>query len=59
MSWLSNFLGTSPIRHDFNYDVNTADYKTDPRLLASMGDLNRTGGRFLEWVIRCMAVAWT
>ena len=47
MSWLSNFLGTSPIRHDFNYDVNTADYKTDPRLLASMGDLNRTGGRLL------------
>tara|TARA_R100000152_G_C6782269_1_gene219462 strand:+ start:6108 stop:7022 length:915 start_codon:yes stop_codon:yes gene_type:complete len=45
MSWLSEFLGTNPIRHDFNYDVSTADYNTNTGLLSSINNINQTGGR--------------
>jgi hypothetical protein len=45
MSWLSNFLGTNALDHDFNYDVQSADYNTNAGLLGSIGNINQTGGR--------------
>ena len=45
MSRLSEFLGINPIRHDFNYDVSTADYNTNTGLLSSINNINQTGGR--------------
>ena len=38
-------LGPDPINHNFNYDVDQTQYRTDPRLNRSYNNLNRQGNR--------------